>query len=245
VDLTNIPPDTELHIDGIVMLTGSESNSWRYHHLDWRLQYEIWDHGNQLLSKASPSQQDLAAAVIQFQRAVELRDKLLDKIYGFERIPGRTSTNKYAIMADLGIIRPTLKIRLRGLRNSLIHEPDGIQISQDECELLSDTAWYYLKITDRITQQCADEVWIDYSSPETGGSHLTVTFETSSWSINVNANVSPKHLLTRPTPDCLMVRVNKSEFVKYSGDLKFVGKATGTDSALWSLVKMFFNESVS
>jgi hypothetical protein len=113
VDLTNIPAGTELYIDGIIMSAGGECSASGSHRVNWKLQHEIWAHGNQLLSKADPSQQDLAAAVIQFQRAVELRDRLLDQIYGFERIPGRTSTNKYAIMADLGIIRPTLKIRLQ------------------------------------------------------------------------------------------------------------------------------------
>jgi hypothetical protein len=233
-----------LYVHGIVVPAGGGPTTWSFHGLDWKHQYEIWEHGNRLLSKPDPSQQDLDAAIIQFHRAVELRDKLLDQIYGFERIPGRKSANKYAIMADLGIIRPTLKVRLRDLRNSLIHEPGGIQISRNECELLSDAAWYYLKVADRITQQYASEVWVDYSSPETGSSHLKLTFETVSWSINVDGNLSPKHLQTQPTPGCLVVRVNQSKFVKYSGDLKFVGEAIGTDSALWSLVQMFFNESV-
>lgn len=245
MDLANIPSGTELYIDGVILSVGGESNSWGYRRLNWKLQHEIWEHGNQLLSKPNPSQQDLAAAVIQFHRAVELRDKLLDQIYGFERIPGRKSSNKYAIMADLGIIRPTLKIRLRDLRNSLIHEPGGVKISKDECELLSDTAWYYIKVTDRITQQYVEEVWVDYSSPNTGRTHLAMTCETISWSINVDADVSPKHLLAQPKPGCLIVRVNQSEFVKYSGDLKLTGKVTGTDSALWSLVQIFFDESVS
>jgi hypothetical protein len=244
MDLTNIPSGTELYIDGIIISAGGESIIWGYHRLNWKLQHEIWAHGNQLLSKPDPSQQDLAAAIMQFHRAVQLRDKLLDQIYGFEQIPGRTSTNKYAIMADLGIIRPTLKIRLRDLRNSLVHEPSGIQICKNECELLSDTAWYYLKVTDRITQQFASEVSVDYSSPETGRSLLTFTFETISWSIKVNGNLSPSHLLTQPTPGCLVVLVNQGEVVKYSGNLKIVGEATGTDSALWSLVQIFFNESV-
>lgn len=244
MDLTSIKSGTELYIDGVIFSKGSESNSWNDHRLNWKLQHEIWEHGNQLLSKANPSQQDLAAAVIQFQRAIELRDKLLDQIYQFEKIPGRTSSNKYAIMADLGIIRPTLKIRLRELRNSLIHDPQAIHIPKHECELLSDTAWYYLKVTDRITQQRVDEVLIDYSSKETGRSQLEVTFETISWTNKAKAYVTPNHLLTDPKTGCLIVRVKESEFVHYDGHLKFSGECTGTDPALWSLVQMFFNESV-
>jgi hypothetical protein len=72
-----------------------------------------------------------------------------------------------------------------------------------------------------------------------------MTFETISWSIKVEGNLSPRLLLTQPTPDCLVVRVDQIEAVKYSGDLKIVGEAIATDSALWSLVQIFFNESVS
>jgi hypothetical protein len=244
VDLTNISPGTELNIDGVVLSTGGWSNSWDNHRVNWKAQHGIWEHGNQLLSKADPSEEDLAAAIIQFQRAVELRDKLLDKIYGFEQIPGRISANKYAIMADLGIIRPTLKLRLRGLRNSLMHEPDGIAITRDECELLSDTSWYYLKVTDRIAQQCATEVEIDFTSSQTRQAFITVTFEPGTWSIRVKADISPKYFLSDPKPGSLVVRVNQSEFVKYSGHLKFFGEVVGTDEAAWSLIQTFFNESV-
>jgi hypothetical protein len=244
VDLTNIPAGTELYIDVIVMSAGGECSTSGSHGVNWKLQHEIWAHGNQLLSKTDPSQQDLAAAIIQFQRAVELRDRLLDQIYRFEQIPGRASNNKYAIMADLGIIRPTLKVRLRDLRNSLIHEPSGVQISKNECELLSDTAWYYLKVTDRIIQHRPYDVEVDYSSPETGRSILTLTFETVPWSIKVSGSLSPSHLLRQPAPGCLVVLVDQSEFVKYSSNLKILGEATGTGSAVWSLVQIFFNESI-
>jgi hypothetical protein len=244
VDLTNISPGTELYIDGVVLSKGGWSNSWDNHRVNWKAQHGIWEHGNQLLSKADPSEEDLAAAIIQFQRAVELRDKLLDKIYGFERIPGRISTNKYVIMADLGIIRPTLKLPLRELRNSLMHEPDGIAITRDKCELLSDTSWYYLKVTDRIAQQCATEVEIDFTSSQKRQAFITVTFKPSAWSIRVKADISPKYFLSDPKPGSLVVRVNQSEFVKYSGHLKFFGEVVGTDEAVWSLIQTFFNESV-
>jgi hypothetical protein len=85
---------------------------------------------------------------------------------------------------------------------------------------------------------------MDYSSPETGRSILMLTFETVPWSIKVSGNLSPSHLLTQPTPGCLVVLVNQSKFVENGDSLRISGEATGTDSALWSLVQIFFNESV-
>jgi len=63
-------------------------------------------HANKLISHSSATQQDFEAAVIQLQRAIEHRDRLLDQIYGFEKIPGKKGLNKYEVMADLEIIRP-------------------------------------------------------------------------------------------------------------------------------------------
>jgi hypothetical protein len=70
VDLTNISPGTELYVGGVVLSTGGWSNSWDNHRVNWKAQHGIWEHGNQLLSKADPSEEDLAAAIIQFHRSI-------------------------------------------------------------------------------------------------------------------------------------------------------------------------------
>lgn len=234
-----------MHLAPSIYSRGAEAYSWRYHRVDWKRQHEIWEHGNSLISGASPSQQDLEAGIIQLQRAVELRDKLLDEIYGFEKIPGRRKNTKYEIMADLGIIRPTLKIRLRELRNSLIHDPKNSPTTQQECELLCDTSWYYLKVTDRITQQCADELTMQIPSSGRESSSLSLTFKTNRWEATTDGYVAPEVVLDAPVSGCLSVRIASCELVKYSGYLKFKGTAVGTDAALWQLVQFFFDESIT
>jgi hypothetical protein len=155
----------ELYIDAAVLIGEPEANSWVDHSPDWRNQHAMWEHANQTISKPSPSQQDLSSAVIQLQRSVEHRDKLLDHLYSFEKIPGRRPGSKYETMADLKVIRPTLKIRLRDLRNRLMHEFDEIPLNVSDCEELADTAWYYLKATDHLAHQCISDFDLTLHSP--------------------------------------------------------------------------------
>jgi hypothetical protein len=60
-------------------------------------------------------------------------------------------------MAELGIIRPTMKNHLRELRNRLVHEAEEPPLCRNECELLSDTAWYYLKAAPVRTEVSSGE----------------------------------------------------------------------------------------
>jgi hypothetical protein len=244
VDLSSIKPGYDLHLTERFLSEGGWSNSWKYHRSSSKKQREIWAHGNDLLLKTNPSQQDLAAALIQFQRAVELRDKLLDKLYGFEKIPGRPNPGKYAIMSDLGIIRPTLKIRLRELRNKLMHDPNEIHVTQDECTLLADAAWYYLRVTDRIAEQCSDEIHYDLGSSATGQSGLTVKVEPVSWKLDAAGFLGHDHILEAATAGGLNLRVLNCEFQRYNNSLKVAGELIGPPKSLWSVIQNFFDESV-
>jgi hypothetical protein len=244
MDLTSIKPGDKLSVTAKLVTTSRGPASWTDHRSQSKLQYEIWTHGNELLLKPVPSQQDLAAAVIQLQRAVELRDKLLDKLYGFDNIPGRPRSGKYAIMEDLGIIRPNLKVHLRELRNKLMHDPDLLQLTKAECDFLADTAWYYLKVTDRIAEQYANEIGYEYSTSETERSSLTLKLEPASWNVEIEAKLAASHVCKPPEADYLNIEVQHCEFVRYGNSLKLHGKISGTPSIIWSIVKDFFEESV-
>lgn len=244
MDLSSIKAGSELHLTEGFLSEGGWSNSWNYHRSSSKSQREIWAHGNDLLLKTNPSAQDLAAALIQFQRAIELRDKLLDRLYGFEKIPGRPNPGKYTIMSDLGIIRPTLKVRLRELRNKLIHEPDEIHVTQDECTLLADAAWYYLRVTDRIAEQCSDEIHYDLGSSATGQSGLTIKVEPVSWKLDGAGFLAHDHILEAPSAGGLTLRVRSCEFQRYDNSLTLAGELIGPPSSLWSVIKNFFDESI-
>jgi len=234
----------ELHLTERFLSVGAWSNSWNYHRSSSKKQHEIWVHGNELLLKTNPSHEDLAAALIQFQRAIELRDKLLDRLYGFEKIPGRSKPGKYAIMSDLGIIRLTLKLRLRELRNKLMHDPDEIHITQDECTLLADAAWYYLRVTDRIAEQCSDEIHYDLGSSADGHSGLTVKVEPVSWKLDAAGFLAHDHILEKPEAGGLTLRVRGCEYQRYNNSLKLAGELIGPPSSLWFVIRNFFDESI-
>src|ERR1039457_2673786 len=114
--------DAAVFIDPIMLSNGADGEEWEDHRIDWRKQHEIWSHANGIIAGASPSRQDLAVAVMQLQRAIELRSTMLNALYNFTELPNRTAKAPYPIMADLGIIRPTMKNQLRELRNRLVHE---------------------------------------------------------------------------------------------------------------------------
>ena len=115
-------------------------------------------------------------------------------------------------MSDLGIIRPTLKIRLRELRNKLIHDPDEIHVTQDVCTLLAHAAWYYLRVTDRMAEQCSDEIHYDLGSSATGQSGLTVKVEPVSWKLDAAGFLAHDLILEVPIAACLTLRVCICEF---------------------------------
>ena len=236
----------EIFIDSIVLsagIDGAESETID-HRADWKKQHEIWSHANGTLASPSPSQQDLAAAVIQLQGAVELRDRLLDNLYNFTKIPNKTAKAPYPIMADLGIIRPTLKIQLRELRNRLAYEIEEPPLRREECEWLSDTAWYYLKATDRLAQQCVHVLGIEYGTDKENHSFFSVTFNRNAWSAWIEGNVAPGFLLDKASADCLSVRLSRSEIQGYNNcHLKFCGEVTGSRPAVDRLIRCFFDES--
>jgi hypothetical protein len=100
-------------------------------------------------------------------------------------------------------------------------------------------------VTDRITQQCTDEMTMQIPSSGHEGSSLSLTFETNTWEAAADGYVAPEIVLNAPVSGCVSVAITDCEFVKYSGYLKFKGNAIGTDAALWQLIQIFFDESIT
>ena len=156
-------------------------------------------------------QKALQVAVVQLQRAVEQRDTILQQLYCFTDIPYFPKAKQYLVMADLGIIRPTLKKHLRELRNVIMHEVGDISLDKDQCEFLSDTAWYYLKATDRLAQQCVSELHSTYrAADDPHYTIITMTFRPGSWTVKITGNIPDNLLLANKSSDCLSVRPEKA-----------------------------------
>jgi len=244
VDIAKLADGDTIHINSSIFYGAAYGNLWNDHHRDWKNQHVIWAHAEKLLSQPGASQQDRELAVIQLQRAVEHRDKLLDEVYGFEQIPGKKGRNKYDIMTDLAIIRPNLKKPLRDLRNSLVHQITASPLSADQCALLSDAAWYYIKVTDHIARQSAEEIVVEHTLGAKSAASLSLTVKKRDWIVNVNdGHTHPDFLQEHAAPDSLTVRMTKCEFVKYDGVLRFQGAVTGSLLALGRVIQIFFEES--
>jgi hypothetical protein len=244
VDIAKLTAGDAIHISSSILDGTAYGNSWNVHRRDWKNQHVIWAHAEKLLSQPGASQQDRELAVIQLHRAVEHRDRLLDEVYGFEQIPGKKGCNKYDIMTDLGLIRPNLKKPLRELRNSLVHQITASPLTTEQCAMLSDAAWYYIKVTDHIAQQSAEEVEVEPPLGEKRTAGLSLKVKKRDWTVYVkDGSIHPDFLQERAAPDSLSVRMTHCEFVTYDGTLRFQGDVTGSQLALGRIIQIFFDES--
>ena len=216
------------------------------HSLPWNKQYEIWRHGNELLAGAK-SQRDLEVAIMQFQRAVEQRDTILEQLYRFRTIPWFPSnTSQYSIMASLGMIRPSLKEPLRQLRNRIAHEVADVELDHKQCDYLCDAAWYYLKATDLPARQCATTLVLTCGEDDPHWTMLEFGFSPGSWSISIQGDVPDRHVLTERSPQALAIAMSASTVEEYRGvrKVRFRGSVTGPDLLCRRLVQTFFDEAI-
>lgn len=123
---------------------------------EWKKHYEILDHANYLLG-IEKSEHDRACAIFQLNRAVELRDKFLNKIYQFRKIKGFKGLGQNEIMERLDMIKPMMKGKLDSIRNKVMHKANENIPSRDECYELSEFVWYFLRVTDIYARNIVDD----------------------------------------------------------------------------------------
>jgi hypothetical protein len=127
----------------------------------------------------------------------------------------------------LAIIRPNLKKPLRELRNSLVHQITASPLTADQCALLCDAAWYYIKVTDHIAQQSAEEIVIEPPLGEKRAAYLSLKIRKREWTVHViDGRTHPDFLQERAAPDSLSVRMTHCEFETYDGTA-FSGRCHG------------------
>src|ERR1035438_8971658 len=123
----------ELFIEATLLSHPLESEEYSMFNVPWKKQYDIWRHGDELIANAT-SPRDFEVAIMHLQGAVEQRDTILEQSYQFKTCPwfGK-GLSHYAIMAELGIIRPSLKDPLRQLRNRIAHEVNDVVLERKQC----------------------------------------------------------------------------------------------------------------
>jgi len=235
-----------LYIDADLLNHELESTERVDHNLPWKKQYEIWRHGSELMAGAK-SQHDFEVAIMQFQRAVEQRDTILEQLYRFRTIPWFPSdASQYSIMASLGMIRPSLKEPLRELRNKIAHEVADVALDRKQCDYLCDAAWYYLKATDLPARQCATTLGLTCGEDDSHWTMLEFGFKPGSWTIAIQGDVPDRHVLTGRSPQALTIAVSTSTVAEHRGVRKvhFHGSVTGPDLLCRRLVQTFFDEAI-
>jgi hypothetical protein len=236
----------ELFIEATLLSHPLESEEYSMFNVPWKKQYDIWRHGDELIANAT-SPRDFEVAIMQLQRAVEQRDTILEQSYQFKTCPwfGK-GLSHYAIMAELGIIRPSLKDPLRQLRNRIAHEVNDVVLERKQCEHLSDTAWYYLKATDLITRQCAAKLTLHCGEDDPHYTLLTFEFTPRLWVVSITGNIPDRHLLSKRSPDALSVTAASARFENYRGvqHCKFRGSLTGPEALCQRILQTFFEEAV-
>lgn len=126
---------------------------------EWRMHYEILDHANYLLD-IEKSDHDRACAVFQLNRAVELRDKFLGRIYHFRRIKSFRGLGQSEIMEQLDMIKPMLKGKLDSIRNRVMHKANESAPPIQVCHELSEFVWYFLRVTDIYARNIVEDFTI-------------------------------------------------------------------------------------
>ena len=237
---------TALFIDADLLNHELESREYACHNLPWKKQYDIWRHGDELIESAK-SRHDFEVAIMQFQRAVEQRDTILEQLYRFRTIPWfPRNASQYSIMAALGIIRPSLKEPLRELRNKIVHEIVEVALDRKQCDYLCDAAWYYLKATDLLARQCATTLGMTCGQGDPHWTSLKFTFNPGSWTIAVDGEVPERHVLAAASPQALTIAVSTSSVAEYHGvrKVKFRGSVMGPEFLCRRLVQTFFDEAI-
>ena len=197
---TNDPPSTIRLFEDVIDCE-VYSNGWVGSSRDLKTHYDIWGHAQTALAAQSPSEQDICAAMIQLDRAVDLREKLLSSIYHFRRLPGMRGKDAHAIMADLGIIKPLMKTRLATLRNALMHINGAAPPDLNTCRELSAFAWYYLRSTDRLISDTVCELGIEVAR----GGQLTLHIGLNPWSVWLDGWVPSQAISAAALPECVEI----------------------------------------
>jgi hypothetical protein len=200
--------------------------------------YDIWRHAQRILAVPDPGEQDLCSAMIQLDRAVDLREKLLNSIYHFRRLPGMRGKDVHVIMVELGIIKPLMKTRLATLRNALMHVNNTAPPDLNTCRELSEFAWYYLRSTDRLISDAVCEIEIDIEGA--GGCRLGIHFGLNPWAVSVDGRVPSQALSVVASTECVEIASSFTPEVGRDGTVRIVGTIVGSNETQSKLVRLYF-----
>ncbi|TWX64215.1 hypothetical protein [Colwellia sp. C1TZA3] len=175
--------------------------------------FDYWGRAEELLSNKSNSEFDLRDAISNLKKSMDIRFKLLEKIYAFRSIEEVGNKRKYVeILSDYKLIRPLLIESLFLVRNLSEHQ-DAKPPSIERCNELLDVIWYFLKSTDNRCRHRPESIHFD--DFDKGASDFTITYrESDGRKIFINGKVDKKYISFDETSDghCISIDDNPEEF---------------------------------
>jgi len=126
---------------------------------DFLKPYELLKHAKKRLDQVDDSNPDqenpvLGEVVYHLRRAIEHREKQLDKNFNlselpFEEFPSKKNPRTEERLYELGVIRPILRSKLNRHRNIITHEQkDPYSKAKSEITELFEFTWYFIRSTD-------------------------------------------------------------------------------------------------
>ncbi|MBZ6076127.1 hypothetical protein [Microvirga puerhi] len=205
---------------------------------DWQQQYDIHGHAESILEN-NPNSHDLACAIFQLNRSIDFRERLLNKLYNFKRIPGIYGNKHHERMSYLGIIKPLLKSKLDKIRNNVMHSVTYPTQNISEVAELSEFTWYFLKSTDLIASRAARALELHRFLDDEQEEWLEVSFDPANWDINIRGKTLSENILQENSEQTIQIDTHKLE---REDDLTyFHGKLLGPISAKQSLMRIYFS----
>jgi hypothetical protein len=226
----------------------------------WHRAYEMLRHVDRRLS-GQPDEFARTDAVATLKRAVDHRIRVLDEKYGLRGLPVREKPEKILDLLEwVGLIRPAMFRKLIELRNAVEHE-DHPPSDAENCRVLADFAWFFMKATDRYVQLVVERFVLkeDHSSPSARHWIQVAVEPPRNWAPHIDGWLPPSLISDVPIDGWLQANLQHKETWadvsarmtcatrlthspnRTTDDIRFVGEVRGPAHALHLLYRQYFS----
>lgn len=227
----------------------------------WKRPYDIWAHAEQVLSHPTTEFQRVDV-ITTLKRAIDHRVRMLNNLYSLRSIPIRDKPSEVLNLLEFaGIVRPLMLQKLLDIRNAVEHE-DASPPDHESCQIFLEFAWYFLRSTDRMSQQILEDFGL---LPPTDEDYYGLSIYSGpeyAWVPRVWGWLTPNMIANEPRNGWLVLNIEKIETReevterlkdsgdpvrdgeegrgKYPNDICIRAEVRGPSEALIQLVKIYF-----
>lgn len=172
--------------------------------------YKMCQHAEAIL-KSRTNEFHRVDVIGTLKRALDLRLKLLDELYKFDRIPIlNTPHGRIQQLEHFGIAKPIMAHTLLSIRNRIEHQ-DVVPPDHKECEKLHEFVWYFLRSTDIYVYNVMSRFTLQ--APDSSDSDHWLQIETDpsrNWVLNAMGWLPSNYVSTAQYPDWLTVACRRN-----------------------------------